>query len=620
MEPELMGDTLVMEAEHGSERSTGRKRKLDTEADGSNDGRRAAAMKKITLALTKPSFVLGIGPKMLRAENRTTLRNVLRKLMMQQNWVEASGVLSMLLKGTLRDRSPIRNRLKYSVSMELLKHIEGDRMRPNRIKHIYDNWMRKIGSMKRWPVEDRFMVHVEFILFCLEEGSTEDAHQAALCLMQEHESVNDPMSNMIIGLTFRQLWFSTLPEEIQWRDSLQYHSPIRSDRMILNSDGCSVSNSRGDGASYQSHSETSVMDHKLIHVDSEGHTEASFEDDHKIKVENHPQKFEPLDFYVSSVEKDENEASFSDNGGYQHCVSIFSALEGLDPLLLPLHLPPSVENWENALSLCGEFLNDYYKDAVKHLELALNSNPPILVALLPFIQLLLIGGRVDKALDEMENICCDSNATLPFRLKAALVEHFDHSNVVLLSTCYEKILKKDPTCCHSLGKLVLMHRNGNYSLESLLEMIALHLDGTRAEYDTWRELAMCFLKLSQIEEDRVSAACSIGSGGHKLRSSLNINCNLKLFTEKNLRNAWRLRCRWWLTHHFCCNITSETSDGTLELLTYKAACACHMYGSNHKYVVEVYSLLDKQNDKHLLLFLKKHMNNSFQLHSKLCSQ
>lgn len=29
-------------------------------------------------------------------------------------------------------------------------------------------------------LQDRFMVHVEFILFCLEEGSTEDAHQAAL--------------------------------------------------------------------------------------------------------------------------------------------------------------------------------------------------------------------------------------------------------------------------------------------------------------------------------------------------------------------------------------------------------------------------------------------------------
>lgn len=29
-------------------------------------------------------------------------------------------------------------------------------------------------------LQDRFMVHVEFILFCLEEGNTEDAHQAAL--------------------------------------------------------------------------------------------------------------------------------------------------------------------------------------------------------------------------------------------------------------------------------------------------------------------------------------------------------------------------------------------------------------------------------------------------------
>lgn len=144
--------------------------------------------------------------------------------------------------------------------------------------------------------------------------------------MQMPESVNDPMSNMIIGLAFRQLWFSTIPEEIQWRDSLQFHSPIQSDRMILNSDGCSVSNSHGDGASYRSNTETSIMNEKLVHVDSEGRTEASLDVDHNIKVENHPQNFEAQDFCVSSAEKDENEASFSDNGGYQHYVSIFSAL------------------------------------------------------------------------------------------------------------------------------------------------------------------------------------------------------------------------------------------------------------------------------------------------------
>ncbi|XP_038881523.1 uncharacterized protein LOC120073019 isoform X2 [Benincasa hispida] len=501
--------------------------------------------------------------------------------------------------------------------MELLKHIEGDCMRPDRIRHIYDIWMKKNGPLKHWPIEDRFMVQLEYILFCLEEGKTEDAHQETLSLMQMPESVNDPMSNMIIGLTFRQLWFSTIPEEIQWRDSLQFHSPIQLDRMILNSDKCSVSNSHGDGASCRSNTETSIMNDKVINVDSEGHNEASLDVDHNIKMENHPQNFVAQDFCVRSAEKDENEASFLDNGGYQHYVSIFSALEGLDPILLPLHLPSSIESWENAISLCGEFLNDYYKDAVKHLDLALNSNPPILVALLPLIQLLLIGGQIDKVLDEMEKFCRDSNGALPFRLRAALVEHFDRSNNVLLSTCYEQILKKDPTCCHSLGKLVHMHRNGSYDLESLLEMIAVHLDGTYPEYDTWRELAMCFLKLHQSEEDRVSTACSIGNGGPKPMSSLNFNSNIKLLTVKNSRNTWRLRCRWWLTCHFGHKITSETSVGNLELLTYKAACACHLYGSSFKYAVEVYNLLDKQNDKDLFLFLKRHMKNSFGLHFKL---
>lgn len=143
------------------------------------------------------------------------------------------------------------------------------------------------------------------------------------------ESANDPMSNMIIGLTFRQLWFSTIPEEIQWRDSLQLRSPIHSDGMILNSDGCSISNSHGVGALSWSNTESSVMNDKVVHVDIEGHTEASLDVDHKIhniKVENHPLNFEAQDFCVSSAEKDENEASFSDNGGYQHYVSIFSAL------------------------------------------------------------------------------------------------------------------------------------------------------------------------------------------------------------------------------------------------------------------------------------------------------
>lgn len=46
--------------------------------------------------------------------------------------------------------------------MELLKRIEGDRMRPDRIRHIYDIWMKKNGPLKHWPIE----VWVMEILTC----------------------------------------------------------------------------------------------------------------------------------------------------------------------------------------------------------------------------------------------------------------------------------------------------------------------------------------------------------------------------------------------------------------------------------------------------------------------
>ncbi|KAJ4702688.1 TAF RNA polymerase I subunit A [Melia azedarach] len=76
--------------------------------------------KSIVLSLTKPSYLLGLGSKNLRLENRNRLCYLLHKLVRQRNWVNASGVLSMLLKGTTKEKRPTVNRLKYLVSMELL--------------------------------------------------------------------------------------------------------------------------------------------------------------------------------------------------------------------------------------------------------------------------------------------------------------------------------------------------------------------------------------------------------------------------------------------------------------------------------------------------------------------
>lgn len=71
--------------------------------------------KRIFLSFTKPSYVLGLGSKSVRTESRVRLTHLLRRLVLQHNWTEASGVMSMLLKGTCKDRSPVKNRFKYSV-------------------------------------------------------------------------------------------------------------------------------------------------------------------------------------------------------------------------------------------------------------------------------------------------------------------------------------------------------------------------------------------------------------------------------------------------------------------------------------------------------------------------
>lgn len=51
----------------------------------------------------------------------------------------------------------------------------------------------------------------------------------------------------------------------------------------------------------------------------------------------------------------------------------------------------------------------------------------------------------------------------------------------------------------------------------------------------------------------------------------------------------------------------------LELVTYKAACAAHLYGEECHYVVKVYSHLREHNEKDLRKFLKLHMVNSIRL-------
>ncbi|KAF5727956.1 hypothetical protein HS088_TW21G00096 [Tripterygium wilfordii] len=611
-----------MYLEDGEENAQNRKRKLGIMIDNGHFAIPAKMYKRTVRSLTKPSYLLGVGSTNLRWETRGRLHRLLCKLVGQHNWEEASGVLSMLLKGTSKEKCPTMNRFKYTMSLELLKRIEGDDINPTRIKHIYDIWMRKIRSKKDQPIQDRFLVHMEFILFCLAQGNVEEAHHAALSMVQENEFRSYPMSYMMIGLTSCQMWYSSMPEEMRCKDSdqidasLQNISEVIFSDQIVGTENHEALGSHEAGASVQYDSDTSVRIHKEIPEKAESyqHGEASVEDDVQLHRENSPQVFQTQDIDVNSDE----EGALSDNDvGHVHDDSVFYALGRLDSWLLPLRFPHSNEITEDFIYMHLRNLNDHYKNAVKYLRLALHSTPPVLAALLPLIQLLLIGGQVDKALNELEEICGNSDIALPFRLRVSILECFDRKDYVMLSTSLENILKRDPTCSHTVAKLVLMHRKGDYGLESLLEMIALHLDATFAECNTWREFAICFLKLTQYEEDRMSG-CLNEDGMKRQNYSACYNRFPKVFLEHKARKAWRFRCRWWLTRHFSKSILkSEIEAGDLQLLAYKAACATHMYGQKHDYVVKTYSHLENEKNMDLFQFLQMHMECSTGLYPNL---
>ncbi|KDP36263.1 hypothetical protein JCGZ_09828 [Jatropha curcas] len=577
--------------------------------------------KRAILALTKPSYLLGLGINSVRPENRQRLCHLLQKLVRQHNWREASGVLSLLLKATCKDSCPSTNRLKYSVLLEFLKHIEGDEVNLTTINGIYDTWMRRIvlklskKNRSLYMEKDVFIVCLESILNRLMQGDIEDEHQNARSLVQEHEFVGHPMFLVIIGLIFFTLWYSKLPEDMQWKDANQISTPTNSERSLIHSQldisasrfSYKIGGSEGhnalsyDESSLQCDSETSVMnDHRVpMQEDSDLNKEGAYMEVHNKLQTDLPPDIQPPGFYVNFAE---NEASAENNGGHMHSIPNLFAIKSLDPWLLPLQ----TKNWEFE----NVTLDDEYENAVKYLREAVYSTPPIMAAILPLIQLLLIGCKDQEALHELEKLCSNSNAALPNRIRTHLLEHVDPNNCIVLSTCSEDTLKNDPTCSKSLAKLISLHQNGDYNPESLLEMIALHLDAVFVEYNIWREFASCFLKVSQCEEDRMSV-CLHGNGGKHEGFSACYNRIPKFLTHDRSGKAWTIRCRWWLARHFSRNmLTTELAAGDLQLLTYKAACASHMYGPEFEYVVKANTFLKNENNRDLLMFLKLHMQNS----------
>ncbi|GJY05125.1 Ran GTPase [Tanacetum coccineum] len=263
--------------------------------------------------------------------------------------------------------------------------------------------------------------------------------------------------------------------------------------------------------------------------------------------------------------------------------------------------------------------------------------------------MLLLGDQVKEAIEEVESVVQSYKAALPFRLKASLLEHFSNEDVTKLCICFEDTLKKDPTCSHSLAKLINLHHDGNvmdcylksfttsgwlswcsvpdyksadcvhwgnhpgyYSVEKLVEMIAWHLDATYADSHIWKEFASCFIRLAQCDDDRMSS-CVDSYGDSCTERVKNVP---DMFKDNVSRKNWRSRCRWWLTRHFTQTIlASEVASGNVELLAYKAASACHLYGPESKYVLKACEYLKKEKSQERSN-LKMHMANAIGFYAR----
>lgn len=146
-------------------------------------------------------------------------------------------------------------------------------------------------------------------------------------VMQLKEFGKDPLLMMIVGLTFQQLWYSTLPKEMQWTESDQFYSARQSDELLPYSEGHYAVDTHKAGTAFQCGSDTSIMKDKVLSNDADSglHRELSVTVD-EMEIENSQPNFETQNFYADSAENTENEASLCNDGGQMQYAPIFSAL------------------------------------------------------------------------------------------------------------------------------------------------------------------------------------------------------------------------------------------------------------------------------------------------------
>ncbi|RCV21062.1 hypothetical protein SETIT_4G107400v2 [Setaria italica] len=545
--------------------------------------------------------------------NRRRLGRILHELAGAHRWREAAGVVSTHLRGIQRPGSFQETRSLFVVAMEIHKQLAEDsgvqqssrRSYYLRTKKLFDVWLRKLIWFPSCP--KKHLVILELALFYLSQGNIDNAYNTTRILIAKDRLQTEPILNLIHGLISFDKWYSGLPKDMQVEEFDVYSEACA---ISIKSDGCE---------------ETGLVDDSDDNSIDDDASLSAYSSESSINNEDIDRKINEKPFLV--YPKEENDPLGSEvNEDFR---SIFLNTSdgptcGLEKSLLPLRLKIPTGASNDCFDRYWQYKsapNTSYEDAEKCLRLALHSNPPVMAALLPLIQILLLGDKLKDALDELERTCLSSTTALPFRLRGRLLEeYFDQNQVSTISSCYEEALRRDPTCSYSMERLIKMHRKGYYNTIQLLEAIALHLDSVNGKPCIWEELVLCFLRLfsDKTADYEDCIACTNTQGDQALDVFSKFS---SFFFERFTRESWKARCRWWMHHHFSQNAyASETLTGDCKLLAAKAACAAHLFGPEFPYVKAAGSYIAKQESlDEVSLLVRKNSVRLLQTLEKLTS-
>ena len=86
-------------------------------------------------------------------------------------------------------------------------------------------------------------------------------------LMRENEFCREQVSNMIAGLTFYQLWYSTIPKEMLLIDSDHVYTHDQTNKLLSYLEGWNRANSNQAGTCFQCDSDSHIKNERVLPTD-----------------------------------------------------------------------------------------------------------------------------------------------------------------------------------------------------------------------------------------------------------------------------------------------------------------------------------------------------------------